>query len=152
MATSTLRFRAETEKIHNEHLTFNHLLHQLDSALGRLECYSEVYANLATAEQVQRCGRRLVEQFPEHCCRAEASLLAPVSAVSPELGEFCGGVKNEHCQLLEQLGVFRAALEELDRAEDLNEAVWHLKEKGKELTGNLRRHVDMVEQELSGFL
>ena len=58
MATLTRAFHADAERVHNEHLALRRVLHRLESALARLVCYSEVYADLATAEQVRRYGRQ----------------------------------------------------------------------------------------------
>jgi len=151
MATLTATFRTESERIHGEHQLLEQVLRKLDSALERLVCYSEVYANLATAEQVRRYGRQLIEEFPGHCRREQALVLGPVSKVSPELAEFCDQMKVEHSELLVRLSMFRAALDDFDKAEDLNEAICDLKDTGKELTQQLRHHVVREEQELSGF-
>src|SRR5574337_442748 len=134
MALLTSAFRAQTERIHNEHLILEHILHKLGLALDQLQCYSEVYANLASAEQVARYGRQLGEQFPEHCRREEEALLAPVSAISPELAEFCRAAKDEHVDLLARLATFRAASQQFSHAEDLEEAVRPLRDSGRELT------------------
>lgn len=152
MATLTTAFRTETERVHREHQILDQVLHKLDAALERLVCYSEVFADLASAEQVRCYGLQLAEHFPGHCQREEAAVLDPVSQISSELGQFCREMKNEHAELLAQLGTFRAALEAFDSAEDLSETICHLKQKGKELTSNLRRHVSREEHELSGFL
>lgn len=152
MATLTRAFHADAERVHNEHLALRHVLHRLESALARLVCYSEVYADLATAEQVRRYGRQLAEQFPAHCQREENQVLDPVSAVSPELQEFCQEMKAEHKALLRKLATFGATLDSFENPEDLYEAVCHLKSEGMELTQNLRSHVAKEEHELSGFL
>ncbi len=152
MTTLTASFRGEGEKVHDEHLVLAQVLYKLDSALDRLVCYPEVYASLASAAQVRRYGRQLIEQFPEHCRREEALLLGPISGVSPELAEFCNEIKKEHCELLARLGTFRAALHEFDKGQDINEAVSRLKEAGKELARAMRLHVAKEEKELSGFL
>ena len=129
------------------------LLAKLDAGLDRLVCYSEVYANLATAREVPTLGRQLVGEFSDHCQREEASLLDPVSEVSPELREFCSQKKLEHQALRMRLDAFRSALDDFEgEACDLYEAICHLKDSGKDLTRELRRHVDSEEQELSGFL
>ncbi len=147
----TMTREAGTE-IHEEHLTLLEDLVQLDRSLDRLECYAEVFANLAGAEQIKDYGRRLAEQLPDHFNREEKGLLHQASQVSPELAEICGALQREHTELLGQLAAFRAALEELDRAEDLDRAVWDLKVAGKKLTSYMRRHVAREEDELSGFL
>ena len=153
MVTLAASFRTESQRIHNEHQAMEHLLVKLDAGLDRLVCYSEVYANLATAGEVATLGRQLVGEFSDHCQREEVSLLNPVSEVSPELREFCSQKKLEHQALRMRLDVFRHALEDFEsEACDLYEAICHLKDLGQDLTRELRRHVDSEEQELSGFL
>ncbi|HLE35515.1 MAG TPA: hemerythrin domain-containing protein [Candidatus Acidoferrales bacterium] len=152
MATLTAEFRAETERIHKEHLALEQLLTDLDVALDRLICYSEVFTDMAGADEVRRCGRLLARVLPDHCRREEATLLDRVSDVSPQLRAFCQEMRQEHAVVLARLQRLTATLDELDRAEDLSEAIWHLKEQGKELTAELRRHISVEERELSGFL
>ncbi len=147
----TIGCEAGTE-IHQEHVVLLEDLIQLDRGLDRLECYSEVFANLGGCEQVKDRGRRLAEQLPGHFTREEKTILAVASQVSPELDGICSELKGEHAELLVRLDAFRAALDELDRAEDLDNAVWQLKGAGKELTSYLRHHVAREEDELSGFL
>ena len=152
MATLTPAFRADSERIHSEHQILGHILTKLESALDHLVCYSEAYANLATADDVRRYGRQLAEHFPGHCRREETAVLGPISEVSPELDEFCKQMRNEHQDLLVRLATFSSALDAFDKAEDLYDAVCRLKDVGRELTGDLRRHVETEERELSGFL
>jgi len=152
MSTLTTEFRAETERIHKEHLALEQLLRELDTALDRLICYSEVFTDLSGADEVRRCGRLLARVLPGHCRREEAVLFDRISGVSPQLRAFCSEMRNEHAGILARVQKLTATLEQFDRAEDLSEAVWHLKEQGKELTAELRRHVGVEEQELSGFL
>jgi len=139
-------------EIHEEHLTLLEDLAQLDRGLDRLECYSEVFANLAEAERVKARGRRLTEQLPDHFRREEMTILTAASRVSPELAEFCSQMKAQHGDLLVRLTAFRAALDDFDRTDDLSEAIYQLKEQGKAFTRDLRWHVAAEELELSGFL
>ncbi len=152
MATLTAVFREETRRIHLEHEALEKIITDLDVALDRLACYSEVFADLAGADDVRRCTRLLARVLPEHCRREETALLDPVSDVSPQLRIFCQEMRQEHREVLAQLQSMGLAVEALDRAEDLTEAIWHLKEQGKQLTAELRRHVAVEEHELGGFL
>ncbi len=152
MATLSPAFRIETQRIHSEHQILEYVLSELDEALDSLACYGEVFADFRSAGQLRRSGRQLTQQFPEHCRREEANLLDPVADVSPELAEFCGRMKGEHADLLVRLAGFRTALDDFERTDDLAEAICRLKEQGKELTRDLRRHVETEERELSGFL
>ncbi len=152
MATLNPTFRSDTERIHREHQLLEHLLCELDAALDRLVCYGEVFADFSAAGLLRLYGRRLTKEFPEHCRREEATLLDPIAEVSPELAEFCSRMKGEHVDLLVRLAEFRAALDAFDRADDLSETMYRLKDQGKELTRELRRHVATEENELRGFL
>jgi hypothetical protein len=152
MATLAPTFRTESERIHREHLALEKDLLALEFSLDRLVCYAEVFADLSGAEQVRRYGRRLAAQFPGHCQREEMLLLAPVSRISPELAEFVAEMKRQHGQLLGRLHGFCSALEELDTTTDLESVVCAVKEKGKELLDEVRRHVTIEESELEGFL
>ncbi len=143
---------SESKAIHDEHLSLIGDLAQLDGGLRRLECYSEVFANLAGAEQVKYYGRRLASQLPEHFRREEETVLATVSKVSPELAGFAQQMRHEHEELRARLAAFSSALEQLEAAQDLYEAICQLHERGKALTQQLGRHVALEEQELSGFL
>jgi len=139
-------------EIHEEHLTLLEDLAQLDRGLDRLESYTGVFANLAGVQRVKDHGRRLAEQLPNHFKREEKTILPAASRVSPELAEFCSQMKAQHGDLLVRLTAFRAALDDFDRTDDLSEAIYQLKEQGKALTRDLRRHVAAEELELSGFL
>ena len=152
MATLTPMFRAEAERIHHDHGVLVGELAALDSALDRLVCYSEVFANLATAKQVEFYGKNLAAELPEHFQREEGTLLTTVAEVSPELAHFAEEMKQQHKELRARLQAFCAAIEQLEAAEDLGEAIAKLKEQGKELTRELGRHVALEEHELSGFL
>ena len=152
MATLAPTFRAESQKLHREHQALEKDLLALKCALGRVVCYAEVFADLSSAEQVRHLGRRLAEQFPEHCCREEVQLLNPVSRVSPELADFVGEMKRQHGELLDQLDSFCLAVEKLNASTDLDAAVCDVKEQGNNLLDEMRRHVATEERELSGFL
>lgn len=152
MASMTAAFRAESEKIHLEHQQMMDELVELERALERLVCYSEVFADLGSADIVRRCGRLLAEQLPEHCHREEERVLETVADVSPELSDFVRQMKGEHQGMLARLGTFCRALDDLEHSPDLDAAVCHLKEEGSQLTGYIRRHVAVEEHELSGFL
>ncbi len=67
MATLTAVFRAESEGVHNEHQQMMQELVELERALDRLVCHSEVFADLGGADKVRRYGRLPAEQLPEHC-------------------------------------------------------------------------------------
>lgn len=152
MATFTPVFRVASEKVHCEHQSLLQELSELDAALDELACYSEVYANLAKAQQICRCGRHLAEMVPAHFGREEATVLATVAKVSPELELFARAMRQQHEALRARLTVFCRAVEELETAEDIDRAVAAVKEHGKLLACELSRHVALEEAQLGGFL
>lgn len=152
MATFTPAFRTDTKKVHFEHQALITELTELDAALDELVCYSEVYANLATAQQVCRCGRHLAEVLPAHFGREEATVLTTVARVSPELAAFAIEMKHQHDQLRARLISFCRAVEQLEAAQDLDEAICNVKEQGKALARELTNHVVLEENQLGGFL
>lgn len=152
MATLTPAFRSDTAKVHCEHQALINELTELDSALDELVCYSEVYANLATARQVCACGRHLAELLPQHFGREEDTVFTTVARVSPELAEFAAEMRHQHDQLRARLAAFSRAVEQLEVAEDIADAVCSVKEQGKLLACELTRHVVLEENQLGGFL
>ncbi len=152
VATLSPAFSADSKKIHTEHQGLLNDLVQLDRALDSVDCYSEVFANLAAVGEVAYYSHRLIEQLPEHFTREEETVLVPVAQVSPELGDLVQELKREHEELRAKLAVFALAMQELDSADDLYDAIWQVKELGKELTRGITRHVVLEENELAGFL
>ncbi len=152
MASLSAGFRQETEKIHLEHTGLVQMLNDLDFALDQLVCYSEVYANLRTAEDVHRYAFRLAGHLPEHFSREETRVLDTVSAISPELTELVLVCKQQHETLRRDLVAFCRALDNFDNSSDLEDAICQLKEQGKRFTTELKDHVEMEERELGGFL
>jgi hemerythrin-like domain-containing protein len=152
MASLSRTFAADTHRVHGEHETLIDDLSHLDRALDRLDCYSEVFANLAGADEVHFYSRKLIEQLPGHFDREEATVLEPVARVSPPLEVLVRELKKEHESLRSGLVAFSIALEELDAADDLYEAISQVKELGKDLVCEISRHVALEEQELAGFL
>ena len=93
MAALAPSFWTESKVVHNEHQALIEDLNELDYALDGLECYSEVFANFATAGQVLACGGRVAKLLPEHFSHEEQTVLAGVAKVSPELAEFAGEMR-----------------------------------------------------------
>ena len=152
MAALAPSFWSESKTVHNEHQALLEDLNELDHALDGLECYSEVFANFATAGQVLECGNRVARLLPEHFSREEETVLAGVARISPELAEFAGEMKMQHEHLRFQLADFCRALEHLQAGDDPGESVYEVKEWGKNFTAELRNHVALEEQRLKGFL
>ena len=152
MAALAPSFWTESKTVHNEHQALMEDLNELDFALDGLECYSEVFANFATANQVLACGNRVARLLPEHFVHEEKTLLAGVARISPDLAEFAGEMRVQHGQLRARLIDFSLALERLRAGDDPAESLYEVKERGKAFTTEMRSHVALEEQRLQGFL
>jgi hypothetical protein len=152
MAALAPSFWTESKAVHNEHQALMEDLNELDYALDGLECYSEVFANFATAGQVLACGNRVAKLLPEHFGHEEVTLLAGVAKISPDLAEFAGEMRVHHDYLRVQLADFCQALKHLRAGDDPGEALYEVKERGKAFTAEMRSHVALEEQRLKGFL
>ncbi len=152
MAALASSFWAESKAVHSEHQALLEDLNELDLALDGLECYSEVFADLATAGQVLACGGRVAKLLPAHFAHEEETVLSGVAKISPELAEFAAEMRSQHGHLRAQMTDFCLALERLRAGDDLGETLYELKERGKAFTSAMRSHVALEEQRLQGFL
>ena len=152
MAALAPSFWAESKAVHNEHQALLEDLNELDFALDGLECYSEVFANFATAGRVLACGERVAKLLPRHFSHEEETVLSGVAKISPDLAEFAGEMRAQHGHLRAQLADFCQALEHLRAGDDPGEALCEVKERGKMFTCEMRTHVALEEQRLKGFL
>ena len=152
MAALAPSFWTDSKTVHNEHQALMEDLNELEFALDGLECYSEVFANFATAGQVLACGSRVARLLPQHFLHEEETLLAGVAKVSPDLAEFAGEMRTQHGHLRVRLTDFCLALERLRAGDDPGEALCEVKERGKAFTTEMRSHVALEEQRLKGFL
>ena len=152
MATLAPSFWTESKTVHNEHQALMEDLNELDFALDGLECYAEVFANFATASQVLACGDRVAKLLPQHFGHEEETVLAGVAKISPDLAEFAREMRAQHGHLRSRLADFSEALEHLRAGNDPAESVNEVKERGKKFTSEMRRHVDLEEQRLKGYL
>ena len=152
MAALAPSFWTESKTVHNEHQALLEDLNELDYALNGLECYSEVFANFATAGKVLECGGRVAKLLPAHFVHEEETVLAGVAKISPELAEFAGEMRAQHQRLRDELADFCRALEHLRAGDDPGESLCEVKERGKAFTAEMRNHVALEEQRLKGFL
>jgi hemerythrin-like domain-containing protein len=150
MAKLTPVFSTEAERIHREHADQLHYLAELDRALDHLNVAAE--GDSDAFSQVHLYGRLLTTGLPEHFLREERALLDTVAEVSPQLAEFAREMKREHEVLCVRMAEFCRALDEVQDADDPSAAMETLRAQGKELTGELGRHIALEEHELSGFL
>jgi hemerythrin-like domain-containing protein len=152
MASLSTAFCVDSEKVHCDHRVLLEELAELQWALDNLECYSEVYANLASVPRVQELGHKLIDSLPEHFTREERSLLTTVSKISPELAEFADEMKREHVELRARLAEFQKGLERLAEGDDVATSVCQVKDLGTDFALSLGAHVALEERQLSGFL
>ena len=146
MATATSTIQAETKMVQREHQVLMNELSELQAALDALICYSEVYANLASTDQVYRCGRHLLQWLPGHFENEEATVLADMEKVSPELATFAMEMKAQHRTLRGRLEGFCRAIEEFEDSNDLGTAIDELKDRGLEFSRELTAHMGAEER------
>lgn len=139
---------ADSQANHQEHELLLGQLHELESALNGLICYAEVYADLGTAAQVYQSGRRLQASVPRHFQHEEQSVLDAVAALGPDWSAFCKEMKRQHQQLCGKLKDFCAAMDELEDAQDLEESIADLKQKGEEFSRQMASHMGAEERRL----
>lgn len=141
--------RSDSESNHFQHLTLMQQLQELDRALAGLVCYSEVYANLSTAEKVCRCGQELRETVPSHFAHEEQAVLDAVALLGPQWAAFAREMKAQHLQLQGKLDAFCAAVERWQSGEDLEESICRLKQRGEEFAGQMLSHMVAEERKLN---
>jgi hypothetical protein len=146
MATATSTIQAETKMVQREHQVLMNELSELQAALDALVCYSEVYANFASTDQVYRCGRHLLQWLPGHFENEEATVLADIEKVSPELATFAIEMKAQHRTLRGRLEGFCRAIEEFEDSNDLGTAIDELKDRGLEFSRELTAHMGAEER------
>ena len=151
MASLSNAFCAESQKVHGDHETLLQELAELQWALDNLVCYSEVFADLATAGKVRELGHHMKALLPAHFVREETTVLATVARISPELADFAEEMKRQHKELGAEFKAFLAALAEFESSNDLDSAICHIKETGSQFAHDLSAHVDLEEKQLSGF-
>jgi iron-sulfur cluster repair protein YtfE (RIC family) len=137
---------------HKEHVFLLEELHQLEWDVVGLQCFSEVSAEKAAAQELEQISRHLSEWLPQHFRREEETLFAKAARISPELEDFCRLMRDEHAELLGQLRRLCEAIDALQRAEGVNDTIYRVKKEAKEFTLRLRDHVALEEEEFRGFL
>jgi hemerythrin HHE cation binding domain-containing protein len=149
MPEMTAAFRSESALIHHEHQALSGELASLEFALDSLICYSEVFTNLAATERVYRCGRHLVRTLPEHFENEEATVLAEIARLSPELNHFSEEMKRQHRELRQKLTNFCLLIDQVESSSDIEHAVTEVKESGLEFARALAAHMDAEERKFS---
>jgi hypothetical protein len=146
MATATSTIQAETRVVQREHQVLMNELSELQNALDAMVCYSEVYANLASTDQVYRCGRHLLQWLPGHFDHEEATVLADIEKLGPEQAAFSIEMKAQHRNLRGRLERFCRAIEQFEDSEDLGGAIDELKDRGMAFSRELAAHMGAEER------
>jgi len=149
MASLDPKFHQETSSIHQEHAELLAQLNRLDEALDQIVCYSEIFTDLATANQVVSGGKWVAEWLPKHYDHEETTVLETIARMSPELASFAREMKRQHDEMRFRLDRFRQRLEHLSENRDLEAAVAELKADGKDLTRLMRSHVAAEEKKFA---
>ena len=151
MASLDPNFHQETASIHREHAELKEQLDQLDIALEKIMCYSEVLTNLSMANQVMSRGKWIAEWLPKHYDHEETTVLQTISKMSPELASFARAMKRQHNQLRVRLEHFHEHISHLEQTRHVADAVAELKQEGKDLTRMLRLHMAVEEKKLDSI-
>jgi uncharacterized protein YukE len=149
MASLDPKFHEETVSIHKEHEELVAQLDQMDAALEQIVCYSEIFTDLATANQALSRGKWMAEWLPRHYEHEETTVLATIAKMSPELASFAREMKRQHNEMRVRLENFRDRIEHLSETSDLEDAVNQIKKDGTNLTRMMRLHMAAEEKKFA---
>ena len=151
MASLDPKFHEETVSIHKEHEELVAQLDQMDAALEQIVCYSEIFTDLATANQALSRGKWMAEWLPRHYEHEETTVLATIAKMSPELASFAREMKRQHNEMRVRLENFRDRMEHLSETSDLEDAVNQIKKDGTNLTRMMRLHMAAEEKKFASL-
>jgi exonuclease VII large subunit len=151
MASLDPQFHEETVSIHKEHEELVAQLNQMDAALEQIVCYSEIFTDLATANQALSRGKWMAEWLPRHYEHEETTVLATIAKMSPELASFAREMKRQHNEMRVRLENFRDRMEHLSETSDLEDAVNQIKKDGTNLTRMMRLHMAAEEKKFASL-
>jgi Hemerythrin HHE cation binding domain len=151
MASQDSNFHLETLSIHREHEELMAQLEQLEAALEQIVCYSEIFTDLATANQAMSSGKWMAEWLPRHYAHEETTVLETIARMSPELASFAREMKRQHRELRLRLENFRELVSHLHESADLEAAVAELKQQGKDFTRLMRLHMATEDQKFASL-
>jgi hemerythrin-like domain-containing protein len=140
------------KKIRVEHRELMDQLGQFERALNPIEWYSELSPELNGIERIKYFGNRLLSQLLDHFHREEKMVLAGVAQIGPELAEFSRKMHLEHEAMRGRLAALSHALEQLEDADNMCDALFQIKEQGRALARQLATHVAREESELEQWL
>jgi len=151
MASLDPNFHQETASLHREHEDLMAHLDQLDAALEQIVCYSEIFTDLAMANQAMGQGTWIAEWLPKHYAHEETTVLEMIAKMSPELASFAREMKRQHAEMRLRLERFRDHIAHVGEQRDLQAAVAELKREGKDLTRMMRLHIAVEEKKFAGL-
>ena len=151
MASLDPKFHEETVSIHKEHEELVAQLDQMDAALEQIVCYSEIFTDLATANQALSRGKWMAEWLPPHYEHEETTVLATIAKMSPELASFAREMKRQHNEMRVRLENFRDRMDHLSETSDLEDAVNQIKKDGTNLTRMMRLHMAAEEKKFASL-
>jgi len=151
MASVDPNFHLETVSICREHEELLAQLDRLESALEQIVCYSEIFSDLATANQAIGSGKWIAEWLPRHHAHEETTVLEAIAKMTPELASFAREMKRQHTEMRIRLENLRDHLAHLGENRDLEAAVEELKREGRDLTRMLRLHMAAEENKFAGI-
>jgi len=151
MASLDGNFHNEAVSLQQEHAELMAQLDQLDAALEKIVCYSEVLADLATANQAMTSGAWMAEWLPKHHAHEETTVLETIAKMGPEMASFAREMKRQHNEMRLRLETFREHIAHFSEERDLQQAVAELKREGKDLTRMMRLHIAVEEKKWAGL-
>jgi len=151
MASPDPQFHQEAVSIHREHDELMAQLDQLDAALDQIVCYTEVFADLAMANQATAHGKWIAEWLPRHHAHEETTVLEMMARMSPELASFTREMKRQHAEMRVRLETLRDRIAQIGQQGELEAAVEELKREGKDLTQMIRLHMAAEDRKFAGL-
>ena len=151
MASLDPNFHQETVRIHREHEELLAQLDRLDAALDQIVCFSEIFSDLATANQATSSGKWIAEWLPKHHAHEETNVMATIAKMTPELASFAREMKRQHAEMRVRLERLRDHIAHLGENHDLEAAVAELKREGKDFSRMVRLHIAAEDSEFSGL-
>jgi hypothetical protein len=152
MKTPSQQCHASGEAVPREERELIVDLAGFDSAIECLDCLAGIAANLAAAQQVLHCCRRLELHLLKHLPDKEQINVATAARINPEYADFARNLKLEHEQLCSRLAGFSRAVQELEAVGNAYEAVRRIKEEGRQLAEQIGRHLAVERSQLAEFL
>ena len=113
--------------------------------------FSEIFSDMATANQAAASGQWLAEWLPKHYAHEETTVLSTIAQMGPEMQAFVLEMKRQHREMRMRLENFRDHLAHLNEAADLESAVGELKKEGSSLSRMMRLHLAMEEKKFGSL-